>query len=44
MWGDIEQFTAVVEKKGNHVGDWDVRIGCKTGDYTSGSIIAEVGK
>ncbi len=39
---DIKTYTDVVEETGQVAGAWHVRIGCKTGDYTSGGIDAEV--
>lgn len=34
-WGDVASFTANAEKIVKSVGQWEYRIGCKTGGFTS---------
>lgn len=41
-WRDVKTWTAPVEETGESSGSWLYRIGCKTGQYTSGSINVEV--
>lgn len=40
---DVEAYTAGTEKLGEMQGHWDVRLFVKTGDYTSGTVKAELG-
>jgi hypothetical protein len=39
---DVRTWTVPAEETGRDSGAWLYRIGCKTGAYTSGSIIVEV--
>lgn len=41
-WRDVKTYTAPVEETGESSGNWQYRIGCKTGQYTSGSINVEI--
>lgn len=41
-WRDVKTYTAPVEETGQSSGNWQYRIGCKTGQYTSGSINVEI--
>ena len=41
-WRDISTYTAGAEEMQEAAGIWDIRIGCKTGAYTSGSMVVEV--
>jgi hypothetical protein len=40
---DVETYTGNAEKLGEMMGHWDVRLFIKTGEFTSGSVIAEIG-
>ena len=40
---DVESYTAGTEKLGEMQGHWDVRLFVKTGNYTSGTVKAELG-
>ncbi len=40
---DIETYTAGTEKLGEMQGHWDVRLFVKTGDFTSGTAVLELG-
>lgn len=39
---DLETYTDVDSRVGEGVGSFDVRVGCKAGDYTSGTIDVEI--
>jgi len=39
---DVETWTAVVEDRGVSAGKFWYRLGCKTGDYTSGTISLDI--
>ncbi len=39
---DIESYAAAAEKLGEMRGHWDVRLFVKSGDYTSGTVEAEL--
>lgn len=39
---DVKTWTGVAEETGEDGGAWLYRIGCKTGAYTSGTIVVEV--
>lgn len=41
---DIESYVAGVEKLGEVQGHWDVRLFVKSGDYTSGTAVGELGR
>ena len=41
-WRDVKTYTGPAEEYGQSSGNWEYRLGCKTGNYTSGSITAEV--
>ncbi len=38
----VKQYTAPTVERGTFPGPWLVRIGCNTGDYTSGSAVVTV--
>lgn len=40
---DVESYTAPTERLGEMQGHWDVRLYVKTGNFTSGTIQAELG-
>ena len=40
---DVESYVAGTEKLGEMQGHWDVRLFVKTGNYTSGTVKAELG-
>jgi hypothetical protein len=40
---DVESYTAGTEKLGEMQGHWDVRLFVKSGNYTSGTVKAELG-
>lgn len=40
---DVESWTAIAEKIVESVGSWDWRIGCKTGNFSSGTgVVAQI--
>lgn len=41
-WADVESFQEVTAKNGECVGNWDYRIGVKTGDFTSGPVDVKI--
>ena len=43
LFRDVKSWTAPTEETGQDGGAWLYRIGCKTGAYTSGTIVVEVG-
>ena len=44
VWRDDDSFTSDLERNGEVVGKWQYRIGVKSGDYTSGTFLVEIGK
>jgi hypothetical protein len=43
-WRDVEPFTIPAEKDGIAPEAQEVRVGVKTGDFTSGPIVVRIGK
>lgn len=41
---DVESYTTETEANGEVIGKWDVRVGIKTGDYTSGTAVVSISK
>lgn len=41
-WLDVESFTSPAEKTGLSGSGWWVRVGVKTGGYTSGTVVVSV--
>lgn len=41
-WRDVKTWTAPAEETGESSGNWQYRLGCKTGGFTSGSITVEL--
>ena len=41
-WRDIESYAANVEKTAQMATTWDMRLFCKTGNFTSGTISMEI--
>ena len=40
---DVESYAAATERLGEMQGHWDVRLFVKTGNFTSGTVVAELG-
>jgi len=43
-WRDVETWTAAAEQLYEAPEDGEIRIGCKTGEYTSGSPVLRLGR
>ena len=43
-WRDVKTYTGPAEEFGESSGNFEYRIGCKTGGFTSGTIYVEVSK
>lgn len=41
-WRDVESYAANVEKVMQNAGTWELRLFCKTGNFTSGTISLEL--
>ncbi|MER8406983.1 hypothetical protein NKH16_20005 [Mesorhizobium sp. M1307] len=41
-WFDLDKFTAAAEKTGVSGSAWYFRVGVKTGEFTSGTIVAAI--